>query len=229
MNTFLDQEIISRDMHPSSTLTLTVLCATVVGGLYLYDLIKKSKTYDENLGALGQTVRDMTTLYEAHTDTLDEHDERIREKKDYDDSEEIEEGKHQTWRGAYMGDTVQVNLIIWRVKESSIKKNQDWISWNGVRDSSCIVRDFYLGNSNPDFSWSLETTTGAVYKATVTDTMINGWDSIIKLELTIVSTKENALDFTQTTSFNDSDTFNSILKKVVDQNLIQWSRGLVSM
>lgn len=229
MNTFLDQEVISRDMHPSTTLTLTFLCATVVGGLYLYDLFKKSNRSDEHLIGLEQVVQEVVEMNERHSDTLDEHDERIREKKDYDESEEIEEGKHQAWRGAYMGDTVQVNVTICRVKESSIKKNQDWISWNGNNDSSCIVRDFYLGNLNPEFSWSLETTTGAVYKATVTDTMINGWDSIIKLELTIVSTKENALDFTQTTSFKDSDTFNSILKKLVDKNLLQWSRGLITM
>ena len=84
MNTFLDQEVISRDMHPATTLTLTVLFATVVGGLYLYDLIKKSKTYDEHLSTLGQTVQEVVRVTESYSDTLDEHDERIREKKGSD-------------------------------------------------------------------------------------------------------------------------------------------------
>jgi hypothetical protein len=227
MNTLLDQEVLSRDMHPSTTLFLTVVCASCVGGMYLYDLFKKSKASDEQIAALEQTVQEVVDMNEEHSDALVEHDQRIREKKDYDESEEIEQGKHQAWRGAYMGDIVQVNVTIWRVKESSIKKNQDWISWDGINDSSCIVRDFYLGNSNPEFSWRLENTVGSVYKASVADTLINGWDSIIKLELTIVSTKENALDFTPTTSF-DENTFNSILKKVVNTNLLQWSRGLVT-
>lgn len=195
----------------------------------MYSLHKKSDTTEKQLKATIEKVVDMLDVQEVYTESLEELDIRLREKKDYDDSEEVEEGKYQAWKGVYSSEAVEYSVVIAREKESTVKKNQEWAAWSGQQDGSCTVRDFYLGNAHPEFSWDIESTTDLVQKASVSDTLINGWDSVIKITMSIVTTEENLLQFTSSEYYNGRATFNAALKKLVDGNHIEWSRVLIDV
>lgn len=195
----------------------------------MYSLHKKSDTTEKQLKATIEKVVDMLDVQEVYTESLEELDIRLREKKDYDDSEEVEEGKYQAWKGVYSSEAVEYSVVIAREKESTVKKNQEWAAWSGQQDGSCTVRDFYLGNAHPEFSWDIESTTDLVQKASVSDTLINGWDSVIKITMSIVTTEENLLQFTSSEYYNGRTTFNAALKKLVDGNHIEWSRVLIDV
>ena len=114
-------------------------------------------------------------------------------------------------------------MSIVREKESSVAKNLQWTSWSGEQDGSCVVRDFYLGNSSPEFSWKIFGPDGGL-RAIVEETMINGWDSVVKLEISMtVKSEESLFD---TSGGNSSQvSLNSTLKSLLPK--IDWSRVLV--
>jgi hypothetical protein len=222
-----DQETMSRDMSPSTTLALTLFISSCFAGFYIYDLIKKNKTTEDRLAELEHVVHEIATHQESQTDALHEHDSRIREKKDYDETEIIEEDKYQAWSGFLQHSKIALTFRIWREKCSTIKKNLEWKDWDRNQDGACIVRDFYLGNSNPDFSWKIRPVSEENIQAEMCDTLINGWDSVCKIEIIVTAPKDSILDFVSQQEFEGSKTLNLLVKKSVEENLIQWSRILV--
>jgi hypothetical protein len=222
-----DQETTSRDMPPSTTLALTVLFSSFLTGFYIYDLIRKNKSTEERLAELEHVVHESATVQETQLDTLHELDERIREKKDYDETEEIEEGKYQAWMGVLEDPKMPLTLTIWREKSSTAKKNLEWTTWDGTQDGSCIVRDFYLGNSNPDFSWILQFPSEHTVHAEMYDTLINGWDSVCKIRIFLSASKDDILNFVSQQEFEGSKTMNLVVKKSVEGGLLHWSRILI--
>jgi hypothetical protein len=223
-----DQETMSRDMPPTTTLALTLFLSSFFAGFYIYDLLKRSKTTEGRIAELEHVVHETTMIQESQSDLLHDHEERIREKKDYDECEEIEEDTYQAWIGSFKESTFSGFVKIWREKCSTGKKNQEWKNWNGEKDGSCIVRDFYLGNAHPDFSWTIEDVSGDVSKASVSETLINGWDSVVRIEINVLSSKEKVMDFVQVSTFEKSLTMNLFLKRAIDQGDIQWTRSLVN-
>jgi hypothetical protein len=222
-----DQETMPHDLSPTTTLAMTLFFSSFLAGFYIYDIIKRNKSTEDRLTELEHVVHETATLQESQSDTLREHDERIREKKDYDEGEEIQENKYQAWVGFLEEPTVALTFTIWREKCSTVKKNLDWTNWNGAHDGSCIVRDFYLGNSNPDFSWILLSTSPDTVQAEMRDTLINGWDSVCKIKIIIAASKEKILQFVSQQEFEGSQTLNLVVKKGVEEGLIQWSRILL--
>lgn len=218
-------------MNPTSSTSFafSLLVSSCVASWYIYSLYKKSDTTDQQLKATIEKVVDILDVQEVYTESLEELDTRLREKKDYDDSEEVEEGKYQAWKGVYSSEAFQYTVMIAREKESTVKKNQEWAAWTGQQDGSCTVRDFYLGNTHPDFSWDIKSTVDPMYEASVSDTLINGWDSVIKITMTIATTKEDLLEFTSSQHYNGNPTLNAALKKLVDGNHIEWSRVLIDV
>lgn len=218
----IDQDIVSKDMSPYSVLFSTMMLCASIGGVYIYNLIKKS---DE----LEKIVSETAAIQAAHVSVFEEHDQRIREKKDYDESDEIEEDAYQGWSGRYnyMND-LKITITLWREKLSTIKKNQEWKAWDGERDGSCIVRDFYLGNSNPDFQWKA-VIFEAIYSGLATETMVNGWDSVVKLEILVCGpSRESFIRYTKgNEEKSHNELFNSFLKKAIDENLIEWKRVVI--
>lgn len=225
MTTFIDpfeQEIISRDMPPSASFVLTLFIGTCVGGLYIYDMYKKQKEYEKKIDELESKYTAIARLQDEQEETLEELDQRLREKKDFDSDEEIQEKKYQAWCGYSNcnADNVDVEISIWREKLSTQKKNNEWVSSSETSDASCTVRDFYLGNSSPEFEWQFDETT---HSASVNETMVNGWDSVIKIKIGITH------DANSPVSVDDSfhKKMNSILKQCMKEDTIEWSRILI--
>ncbi len=222
-----EQETMSRDLPPTTTLAMTLFLSSCLAGFYIYDIMKRNKSTEARVAELEHVVHETATLQESQSDILQEHDNRIREKKDYDESEEIEEGKYQAWSGVLEESNLALTFSIWREKYSTVKKNLDWTTWDGTQDGSCVVRDFYLGNSNPDFSWILRSSSEYTVQAIMHDTLINGWDSVCKIEIILAAPKEKVLQFVSQQEFEGSKTLNLVVKKSVEDGLIRWSRLLI--
>ena len=137
-------------------------------------------------------------------------------KKDFDEEDIIEEGIYQAWSGAFADGENSLLITLVRQKVCTKKANTSWVDWDGTEDSSVVTRNFYLGNSDPSFSWTIETRESDT-KATVRETLIDGWNSVIQIKL------EGFLkDYTPDTSMN------SYLKKLVNENRIEWQKTLFS-
>ena len=217
----IDQDIESKDMAPYSILTSLFILGASIGGMYIYTLLKKTEEIE-------WTMYNVSSNEEVQDAILKEHDQRIREKNDYDETDELEEDVYQGWSGKYYVDNLKITITLWREKVSTVKKNQEWRAWTGEKNGSCVVRDFYLGNSNPDFQWKTMTV-GDIYSGLVTETMINGWDSLVKLEILVYGpAKEEILSYMKTDEKeSDNSLFNSFLKKTIDETLIEWSRVVI--
>ena len=206
----------------ASPLPFLFFVISAFGGYLCVDLFHKWNQRNLSFENLQTEVEDLRSLQEAQQMTLTEHSERIREKQDYDETSEVEQDVFQAWRGDIDHERFRMKITIWRVKKSTIQKNQEWTGWNGLPDASSIVRDFYLGNSNPEFPWK-ETDTCAE----VDETLINGWESIIRVTI-VLEKKEDLLPFLYNYPSNGmSIDYNLLLKKCVNEGLIQWSRVLI--
>ena len=223
----IEPETMAHDMSPTTTLAFTLFISSFLAGFYIYDIIKRNKSTEDRLTELEHVVHETASFQESQSDTLREHDERIREKKDYDETEEIEEGKYQAWMGFVEDPKIPLTFTIWREKCSTIKKNLEWTNWDRIQDGSCVVRDFYLGNSNPDFSWSLKFPSAHTVHAEMYDTLINGWDSVCKIRIILPASKDDILDFVSQQEFEGSKTMNLVIKKSVEGGVIHWSRILI--
>ena len=223
----IEQQTMPHDTSPITTLALSLFFSSLLAGFYIYDIIKRNKSTDDRLSELEHVVNETATLQESQSDTLQEHDNRIREKKDYDESEEIEEGKYQAWMGFVEDSKMPLTFTIWREKCSTAKKNLEWTNWDRTQDGSCVVRDFYLGNSNPDFSWILQFPSAHTVHAEMYDTLINGWDSVCKIRIFLTASKDDILHFVSQQEFEGSKTMNLLIKKSVEGGFIHWSRILI--
>lgn len=231
MNTIepLTTKMIQPD--PSSHIAVSLFCSILFFGFYYLDLWKKNIamqtkiiTLDENVSALHTKLDE---FIQEQEDVVLEQSHRLREKKDYDESDEVEEYKYQAWKGFYDETSRKMEITIWREKTSTIRKNQEWVAWDGENDGSCTVRDFYLGNGSPTFEWSFEPIEG-MFRAKVNDIMVNGWDSLIKIDITFtLPSRESLLDFLSEKYYNGSPTLNTALQKLVKENKIKWSRVLI--
>ena len=221
------QEAIDRDMSPTATLSFTVFLGAAMGGFYLLDLFQRWKKTDERVAGLEEKLNEVASLQDGQAETLQEHDQRIREKQDYDESEEIEEKKYQAWRGECQQEYGKVEINLWREKETKVKENQAWVVWNGEENGSTTVRDFYLGNLHPDFQWEIRE--GSYYYiAKASESFVENWDNVIRLDIYITfDSKEHLLEFSEQTYFNGNPTINLTFKKFLEANCIQWQRVLV--
>ncbi len=228
MNSLVDsqQEIMSRGMPISATISLTVLFGATLCGIYFFDLFKRVKDTETSIKELTQNLTETVEHQDMQDETLHEYDQRIREKKDYDEAETIEHHKYQAWNGFLQGSNLALTIRIWREKYSTVKKNQEWVNWDRSHDASCVVRDFYLGNSNPDFAWIIQPYTDTI-RGEMKDTLINGWDSVCKIHIILTASKHDILDFLSKKEFEGSQTLNLVLKKAIDDGLVQWSRILL--
>ncbi len=218
---FIASDLPSRDMPETAPLLWSTLLSFGIIGWGLYDLYLKSKSSDTRVEEIEEHLHSVETTQALQTVTLDEIDQRIREKKDYDDTEEIQEDTYQAWKGLYEKGDLQLSLVIWREKVSTVAKNQEWMEWDGEPDASCTVRDFYLGNGSPDFTWTVRQTDELGVNATVSETMINGWDSVIKMSIHFHCPSLDTLMSVQ------SEAWNASLKHAMSTNEIVWSRALL--
>jgi low affinity Fe/Cu permease len=222
------QETVDRDMSSTATLSFTLFIGAAMGGFYLLDLFQRWKKTEERVGGLEEKMNEAVTLQENQAEALQEHEQRIREKQDYDESEEIEEKKYQAWRGECAQENGKVEIDLWREKETKIKDNQEWVVWNGEENGSTTVRDFYLGNLHPDFQWEIREGS-YYYGAKASESFVENWDNVIRLEITITfDSQEHLLAFVQQTSFRGNSTINLALKNFLEVNGIQWNRVLVN-
>ena len=233
VDTFIEKDMVSRDVSSITALTFSYFLTSFAAGWYIYYLYKKTKDHSEHLNELEKEVHETSAFVEAHADILTDYDQRIREKKDYDEEDEIDEDKCQAWKGEFRNETIHMKIYIWRDKVSTKKKNQEWLAWNEKeeeekQDSSVVVRDFYLGNSNPEFKWLLESDMKDLFRVVVKETMINGWDSLIKLEITLnCKKKEELVHFIGMTTYANDRTTNAVLQKCIKEKSIEWETILM--
>lgn len=218
----------SRDMSNSSALGLSIFLTACTTGWWLYDLYTKSKQTESRLQELEHVVNELSLRQDVHADNLQDQEIRLREKKDYEEEEELEDGIYQAWIGSSKSIPIGLTVRIWREKISTKKKNLEWKSWDNTSDGSCVVRDFYLGNSNPDFSWKVKPFSEETpVSALMEDTLINGWDSICKIEIYLLGSEKNILHFVNKEIFEGSKTCNLALKKCIDDGALVWTRSLI--
>ena len=141
-------------------------------------------------------------------DTLD------HTKQDIDEEETLEEDMYQAWSGAFADGENSLLVTIVRQKVSTKKANSVWVDWNGDEDASVITRNFYLGNSDPSFSWTLQKRETDM-EATVKETMTDGWNSVIQLKI-VAYVKESETDM------------NLYFKKLLQESRIEWQKTLFS-
>jgi hypothetical protein len=239
MTTFIDpyeQDIISRDMPPSASLVFTLFIGSCLGGLYIYDMYKKQKEYENKLNDLESRFLEVAAIQEEHSETLRENDQRIREKKDYDESEEIEDNKYQCWQGHHeernldMESAFQVSIRLWKEGFNSHKQNQEWLNKEDTQTQS--VCNYYLGNRNPEFNWECVQKDSfggeTFFTADVSELFVDGWDNTVRLRITITcNDTENLVQFIEEESYHGDKTVNTVLKKCIQEDSIQWSRILI--
>jgi hypothetical protein len=63
--------------------------------------------------------------------------------------------------------------------------------------------------------------------AEMKDTLINGWDSVCKLHISMTATKKDLLEFVGEKTFEGSKTLNMLLKKGIEGQMIHWERLLI--
>ncbi len=219
---------VESNMSQSISLGITFFLAATLGGYYLADaVVKRWNTIEKRVDELASSVHDTEAFEEENSERLREMETRIREKQDYDESNEIEEKKSQAWKGIYNEDGKQLVVTLWQEKECTVKQNQEWLAWNGETNASTVVRDFYLGNLHPEFLWSLDES-DVSFVASVDDTFVNGWDSVIKLKIYMsFPSKQSLLEFVEQAHWNGNPTLNSALAKLVESGSINWNRTLI--
>lgn len=153
------------------------------------------------------------------------------------DRESIEEGKYQAWKGEgkatlnyealpmYKGNTdVTVNILIVREKFGTHKSNQTWQNWNGKDDGSVTVRDFYVAGGG---TWSFKKNEHGT-SGTLSEKMINGWSSVIRVEISIDTPRVFNIPAEQNIHLTLSNLFSGYLGLSTKKDgAIQWQRVLV--
>ena len=95
------------------------------------------------------------------------------------DRESIEEGKYQAWKGEVPG---ELDVLIVREKLGTHKSNQSWQVWDVKDNGSVKVRDFYINSCSADWTFVKDSSS---LIASIDDVLINGWNSVVRLKVTI--------------------------------------------
>lgn len=214
-------------MTTSASLSFALFFGVALSGFYFYDLLQRWHKTDEHVSQFDTKVQKLSMIQDAQTDVIEEHEQRIREKKDYDESDEVQHEKYQAWKGEYFDEPRKVEISLSRKKETTVKENQEWIVWEGESNASVTARDYYLGNLNPDFQWEIRE--GEDYYILVAmESFVESWNSVILLEIFMTfPSQQSLLEFTEQTSFNGNPTINLALKKCLEEKKLQWQRVLI--
>jgi len=223
----LSKEMLEREMTPSASLSFALFFGVALSGFYFYDLLQRWHKTDEHVSQFDTKVQKLCMIQDAQTDVIEEHEQRIREKKDYDESDEVQHDKYQAWKGEYFDEPRKVEISLSRKKETTLKENQEWIVWEGESNASVTARDYYLGNLNPDFQWEIRE--GEDYYILVAmESFVESWNSVILLEIFMTfPSQQSLLEFTEQTSFNGNPTINLALKKYLEEKKLRWQRVLI--
>jgi hypothetical protein len=212
-------------MPPTVAIGFSLFVGAFMAGFSLYDLYLKQKETETKLKEYEERLAELESGNDEHDQVLQEHEIRLREKKDYDEFDEQEEDKYQAWVGNVTMDVgFTLTIRLWKKALTSYKKNQEWT--NEGTEHSTAVCDYYLGNRNPDFNWTF--TDDTLFTAGVSETFVDGWDNTVCLQVS-VSTSDRKIfsDFIGETSFNGDKTMNELLKKCMNDGSISWSRVLI--
>lgn len=93
--------------------------------------------------------------------------------------ESIDEGKYQAWKGEVPD---ELDVVIVREKLGTHKSNQLWQVWDGKDNGSVKVRDFYINSCSADWTFVNDS---ASLIASLDDVLINGWNSVVRIKVTI--------------------------------------------
>lgn len=139
-------------------------------------------------------------------------------KQDVDESRELEKSVYPSWNGTFADG--ENSLIVTLVKQQfqTKRENDEWVDWDGSEDASVITRNFYLGNKNPSFEWSIQKREFDV-EAIVRETMIDGWDSVVQMKVTAYVSQ----------LFETNTDMNRYLKGLFENGLIDWQKTTIDI
>lgn len=219
MNTILSSQLLEKEMSQPLSFTLAVFLGAAIGGYYCMDVVKRWRALETQVAQIKTDVSERMTIEETHSLILEDMDQRLREKQDYDESDEIQEGIYQAWKGDYTDEMLTCEIRLWRKKLRSFKDNQEWVSHSYQHDGAVVARDYYLGNLHPEFHWDVQEEE-TVVRRVASETFVETWESVIhlKISMTFLSI-ENRLDLGDAPG-------NARLKELLEKNLIQWQRVL---
>lgn len=145
------------------------------------------------------------------------------------EAERTQEGKYQAWKGVVAD---ELDVLIVREKLGTHSSNEAWVNWDGKQNGSVTVRDYYLNSCSADWTFVKDTTN---FTATLDEVMINGWNSVIRLKITIkkplTSIVGGKTTYAKFDNYGDEMVQKQFMTMTVLQkellNKVQWQRVLV--
>lgn len=136
-------------------------------------------------------------------------------KQDKSQEDILEEDFYQCWEGNFADGEDSLLIHIVRKKYTKKSKNMAWIQWDGSEDGSVITRNFYLGNQNPSFDWSI-TKREEDTLASVQEMLTDGWDCVVQIKLTAFMKEEKT-----------NSEMNEFLRTLLINDKIEWEKSLL--
>jgi hypothetical protein len=145
------------------------------------------------------------------------------------EAERTQEGKYQAWKGVVAD---ELDVLIVREKLGTHSSNEAWVNWDGKQNGSVTVRDYYINSCSADWKFIKNTTN---FTATLDEVMINGWNSVVRLKVTIKKSLSaivrGTITYANFDNHGDEMAQKQFMTATVLQNelfnKIQWSRVLV--
>ena len=196
--------------------TLGTFAVGLVSYLYLrsVSMVNEVKVDNNTIYDTVNTINENVNNMFIRTETMATKEE-LAKKADINPDDAIEEGKYQAWIGKAESEEATIQFTIIRDKIGSYKSNKEWIAWTGEKNASVVVRDFYVSTFESDYDWILDFDNDT---ARLTETMVNGWRSTIRIDVEIkykngVKSKDESTEY---------------LKKHHSANSFTWVRALVN-
>lgn len=136
----------------------------------------------------------------------------ILQKQKLSSSEEAR--MYQAWVGTFQDSLSSVVIRMIRKKKTTMEKNQAWLSSSG-EDASVITRNFYLGNSDPNFDWKISQE-GLTHVAVAEEIIVDGWNSVVQICIEI-RLQEN----------RSEEDIAKLFKTIVNDKKLHWKKTLI--
>lgn len=211
-----------NDSRDSQTMISTLFTMSALGvGLmtFLYNRIQTMihevkediRATQDGLHDLNENVNDMYLRIEALPTK-----EELGESSQMSLENEVEEKKYQAWIGTSNFDNMSLWVCIVRNKLSIPRENTEWMEWDGTKDASVIVRDYYFDTFESE-DWKVTEENG-VASASTYETMIDGWSNVIRVYMRV--------SFTDSAEAKPIEAYKMVLSKIREEGEVDWRREL---
>lgn len=204
----------SRDNSQSLLTTIFTLSTLAVGFMtYLYNRI--SHTVEDQYESIHANRDAIQELHENVNDMFLRMEEMPTKETEFENT--IQEDMYQAWIGTKQVNSFDVWICMLRKKLDTYKQNKEWMNWEPSNDASVTVRDYYMDTFDSDFKWQISEENG-VSTANLSETMVNGWRSVIRIHIKISHPSDEKVSMEQ---------YANIVHDLKQYGDIQWERQLV--